>query len=96
MAVPRLFTIWWLYRFYHMPDQFTLPNVLESDDLTFLLFDNNTETKLGRTVTAAWNSIPSIDRDLMVYCWTARQEKAVRDGLAHSTTSVAERSFISL
>lgn len=102
MTVPRLFTIWWLYRSYHMPDQFTLPHVLANflnysirdengDDLTPLLFDNNAEMRLGTAVTAAWNSIPSVDRDLMVYCWAARQEeKVVRDGLAHPTTSVAE------
>lgn len=85
-----------------MPNRFTLPHVLanfpnysihdeDDDDLTPLLFDDNEETELGRTVTRAWNFIPSVDRDLMVYCWAARQEeKAVRDGLAHPTTSVAD------
>jgi len=100
--LPRLFTIWWLYRSYHMPDQFTLPHVLanfphysihdeDGDDLTSLLFDDNAETQLGRTVTRAWNSIPSVDRDLMMFCWAARQEgKVVHDRLAYPSTSVAD------
>jgi len=69
MTVPHLFTIWWLYWSYHMPNQFTLPHNEDGDDLTPLLFNNNEETELGRTVTRAWNFIPSVDQDLMVYCW---------------------------
>ena len=105
MTVPRLFTIWWLSRSSRQPNDFTLPSVFaqfpdysihdEDDDLTPRLFDDNGETELGRVVARAWSFISSVDRSLMVYCWGARQqEKAVRDGIAYPTTSVAEAKAI--
>ena len=100
MTVPRLFTIWWLYRSHYM--QFILPHILadfpnysihneDGGDLTDLLFNNNAETDLARIVMQAWDFIPSVDRELMVYCWAARQQVGtIRNGLRHPTTSVPE------
>ena len=105
ITVPRLFTIWWLSHSNRQPDDFMLPPVFaqfpdysihdEDDDLTPRLVDDNGETELSRVVARAWSFIPAVDRSLMVHCWGARQrEKAVRDGLAHPTTSAAEAKAI--
>lgn len=101
ITVPRLFTTWWLYWSEQKPDDFPLPPVLaqfsdfslqdEGDDTTSLLVDDNEETELGRVVTIAWHSIPVVDRNLMLFCWAARQaEKVVHDRITHPTVSVAE------
>jgi hypothetical protein len=99
--LPRLFTIWWLLWSYRKPEC-ELPPILlrfpdysihneDNDDLTPRLVDDNEETELGKTVTRAWNSIPSVDRNLMLFCWVAQQEqKVVRRGIAHPATLVAE------
>jgi hypothetical protein len=104
MTVPRHFTIWWLFWSEHKPDDFVLPPILaqfpnysirdEDDDLTPLLVDDDDEeTELDRVVARAWHSIPSVDQNLMIYCWAARQAEKVichRIVTVDQTVSVAE------
>jgi hypothetical protein len=96
ITVPRVFTIWWLVWNNYDPLHFPLPECLqpfpnlcledEDYELSDLLVDDtgNQESPAGHAVFQAWQSIPSMERDLMLVLWAARQEsRRVRNFFCH-------------
>jgi hypothetical protein len=53
------------------------------------------ETKLGIAVRLAWNFIPSLDRQLMLFIWTRKASiLAVQNEVAYSIPTVGEAQRI--
>ena len=65
--------------------------------MTSKLFDNNhQELPLSHdTVTQAWVSINSVDRDLMLFCWAAcRVRQGARNIVAHPSTPASDAKIL--
>lgn len=84
MAVPRLLTEWWITQNLIDPVAYPLPQSLrqhgpptsnDDEDWEDRFIENHgQETPLGVAVRRAWEIISPVDRELMLFCWVARQD----------------------
>jgi hypothetical protein len=82
-TVPRALTSWWILWNHTNPTAYPLPQGLllneplsVSDDPDWsdqLITTHGSETRLGVAVRQAWEHIEPVDRELMLFCWAARQ-----------------------
>lgn len=85
MTVPRLLTEWWIIQNLVDPVAYPLPQSLrrhgdpptsnDDEDWEDRFIDSHgQETPLGVAVRRAWEIISPADRELMLFCWMARQD----------------------
>ena len=94
--MPLTFAIWWIVWNNRDPIGFPLPaplvNYTPDPDLlafTDLLLDpHGGESRSGITVRKAWDTLDSVTRDLMLYCWSSKKgATVVRNNIAHPDTT---------
>jgi len=92
--LPRALACWWVLWNHIDPTSYALPQGLllneplsVSDDPDWsdqLITSHGYEMALGVAVRRAWEHITPVDRELMLFCWAARQnDRQDRNRLAH-------------